>query len=185
MISTFARKEVINLDEYVRNSAFEEYQNILTRCVRRNLPLIMALHLEIEDVVQDLSIRMLCSVERYDETRCCAFSKFLYHELQHEILNMRRRHKPHGIVGVPRAERLDIVYLDHRENGAFFELPVSESFEECELEEALDALPTEERCVVIRKMNGEPIRKNVERQRLARARQILADYFTERKYEYA
>lgn len=173
------------MDANTPDSALNEYQHILTGCVRRNLPLILALQLEVEDVVQDLTLRLFKAVERYDNNRTCPFQKFLYHELQHEILDIRKRHKPHGIVGVPRDLRLDVVYLDHPgEDGRFYEVPVDVDFDG-RVDEAIGILPQEERAVVIRKMNGEPIRKKAERERLAHAREMLSGYFFERKYEYA
>lgn len=176
---------MISLDEYVRDNTFEEYQNILVGCVRRNLPLIMALQLEIEDVVQDLSLRMFRSIERFDGDRCRSLPLFLYHELQHEILNMRRRHKPHGIVGVPRDMRIDMIYLNQpREDGTFWDLPVYEDFDVTN-RDAINALPEDERSVLVRKMNGEPIRKKADRELLANARLTLSDFFSERIHEYA
>lgn len=173
------------MDICTRDSVFEEYQNILSGCVRRNLNLILDLQLEIDDVVQDLSIRLYRAIERFNDNRCPSLPAFLYRELQYEILDMRRRNKPHGIVGVPKDARPSFVYLDQpREDGLFFELPTEDDLE-IYVKSIVEMLPAEEYAVVMRKMHGEPVRKKVERQSLARAREMLADYFAEREYEYA
>ena len=164
-------------DTTARDAAFAEHQNILNGCIRRNLPLILALQLEVEDVVQDLSFRLIKSIERYDSERACPLPAFLYHELQHEILDIRRRHKPHGIIGVPDDMRLDIVSLDQpREDGTFFELPAEAEYDSS-YAEAMEALPADERAVVARKMSGYPIRKKAEREYLEKARETLSVYF--------
>ena len=172
------------MDKTARNIAFEENQQLITGCVKRNYPLIAALRIEVEDVVQDLSLRMCRSIERYDGNRCRSLPMFLYHELQHEILDMRRRHKPHGIVGVPRDARLDVVYLDQPlEDGAYFEIPVEEDFN-IDTYDVVDALPADERAVVVKSLRGEPVRKSAERGLLESARAKLSAYFPERNLMY-
>ena len=173
------------MDAHVRDTAFEDNRHILNGCVKRNLPLILALQLEVEDVVQDLSLRLIRAIERFDNERTCPLPKFLHHELQHEILDMRRRHKPHGIVGVPRDMRLDIVQLDHpRGDGSFFEIPTEADLDDG-IDEAIGNLSDDERSVIIRKMSGYPIRKKAEREHLENARETLSKYFSERELKYA
>ena len=119
------------MGECMRDAAFERHRYLLNGCVKRNLPLIMALQLEIEDVVQDLSIRLIRAIDRFDNKNTCTLPKFLYHELQYEILDIRRRHKPFGIRGVPKDLRLDVIYLDQpQHDGTYYELASKTDFDD-------------------------------------------------------
>ena len=172
------------MDTIARNNAFESNRHLLHGCIKRNYPLISALRLEVEDVFQDLSLRMCRSIERFDKDQCRSLPFFLYHELQHEILNMRRRHKPYGMVGVPRDTSPDVVYLDHpKADGTYWDIPAEEDFD-VSTREFIQSLPEDERTVFVRKMNGEAIKKKTERCLLASARERLAEFFTERTLEY-
>ena len=165
--------------------SIEEYQNILAGCISRNLPLIMALQLEIEDVKQDLNIRLLKALGRFEPDRCRSLPLYLYHELQYEILDIRRRHRPHGIVGVPKDIRLDLLYLDRRDtDGEFVEIPIDDDYDFFS-HDIIQMLPEDERSVLLKKISGYPIRKKSEISLLERAHIKLSDYFPERKFEYA
>lgn len=164
------------LDNRERDKVFEEHQYIIRACIKRNLPLIKALYLEIEDVAQDLSLRMLNAIERYDSSRerCSSLSTFLYSELQYEILNMSRRHRPAGIAGAAGGKGIELFYLDKPlENGTMFEIPTTECFERFEVLDAINALPPDERNVTICKVRGEPIRKKNEKEAFFRAKEML------------
>ena len=162
----------------------QEHQKLLSKCIAKNLPLIMALQLEIEDVKQDLSIRMLKAINRFEADRCRSMSLFLKHELKFEILDIRRRHKPHGIVGVPEDLRLEIVYLDHTEEECMpVELSANDEYDLI-TQDALKILHDDERSIFTRKMNGERIQKKSELSLLDKALVKLTDYF-ERMGGYA
>jgi len=163
----------------------EEYQNILSGCIARNLPLIMALQLEIEDVKQDLYVRLLKAIGRFDTDRCRSMPMYLKHELQYEILDIRRRHKPHGMVGVPKDKRLDTISLDHEsEDGAFFELPTHDEYNLISHDIA-ELLHDDEYSVLNRIISGERLYKKAELTLLEKARTKLTDYFPERMCRYA
>jgi DNA-directed RNA polymerase specialized sigma24 family protein len=145
----------------------------------------MALQLEIEDVKQDLNVRLLKAIGRFDKDRCRSLPAYLYHELQYEILDMRRFHRPHGIVGVPKDERLEFLNLDYiNPDGELVEIPTNDNYD-LFMHDILQILHEDERTVLLKQMDGYPIRKKSERSLLEKARMKLSDYFPERKAEYA
>jgi len=166
-------------------SAIEEYENILEGCIARNLPLIIALQLDIEDVRQELTIRMWRALGKFDEERSPSLPSFLRHELQYELLDIRRRHMPHGMKSVPRNERINVVYLDERfSDNTFPEIPVDDCYD-LALHDIMKLFTEEELAVIKRKYVGESIRSKPEKSILARARAVLSEYFPERMPEYA
>lgn len=93
-------------------SLFEQHKNLINRTIRRNRPLLSALRLEDEDVAQQLSIAMLSAIRRFDPDRSESLAACIWYSLQYEVLNIKRRYKPHGVTGVPRGYRLEFLYLD-------------------------------------------------------------------------
>ena len=173
------------MDNRVRNNLFAENQHLISGCVKRNMPLITALRIETDDVYQDLSLKMCRAIEKYDNRRCLSMPLFLYHELQHEILDLRRRHKPYGMVGVPKDVRPDVIFLNHPlSDGTYFDIPADDENLDSKHDISL-LLTTAEHEVITRKVNGEYIRKKTERTLLSSAREKLIEYFHERMPEYA
>lgn len=99
-----------NLDE----ALYEEHKNLICRTIWRNRPLLAALRLENDDVAQQLSITMLSAIKKFDPNKSASLRVHIKHSLQYEILNMKRRHKPHGITGVPNGCRLNFHSFDNR-----------------------------------------------------------------------
>lgn len=93
-------------------SLFEKHKNLIQKTIWRNRPLLSALHLEDEDVAQQLAIALLLAIRRFDPDRSESLTAYLRYSLQYEILNIKRRFKPHGVTGVPQGCRVDFLYLD-------------------------------------------------------------------------
>lgn len=173
------------MDANERNATFEDYQNLIYWCVNKNFRLIKALQLEIEDVTQELAIRLLRAIDKFDDQRSKSMSTFLCYELQYEMLNMRRRHKPYGVTGVPKDKQLPMLFLDQpREDGTFYELSTLDD-DLCDFTEAMQRLPVAEQRVVARKMQGEIIRKKADKQLLSSAQEKVTAYYQERTFNYA
>lgn len=120
---------------------FTEHQNIIRSTIRRNQPLISALRLETEDVAQDLSIAMLSAIESFDPERSDNLAAHITCKLQFEILSMKRRHKPHGVTGVPNGERINFLRLDAaRPDSLAYELPDYDDTSGIEVSELLNRL---------------------------------------------
>jgi DNA-directed RNA polymerase specialized sigma24 family protein len=92
---------------------FAEHSHLINRAIQINRPLLTALRLEDEDVAQHLAITMLAAIRKFDSERSASLAAYISCSLQYEILNIKRRHRPHGITGVPKNRRIDFMYLDN------------------------------------------------------------------------
>ena len=91
---------------------FEEHKGLINSVIWKNHPLLSALRLEFEDIAQELSIIMIKAIRKFDPDRSASLAAHIRCSLQYEILNIKRRYKPHGITGVPKSSRLNFLYLD-------------------------------------------------------------------------
>jgi hypothetical protein len=108
---------------------FETHKNLIKITIWKNRVLLKALRLEDDDVAQQLSIAMLKAIRNFDPERSPSLAAHIRCSLQYEILNIKRRHKPCGITGVPKGERVSFLYLDRLlPDGDRFELPVYDDF---------------------------------------------------------
>ena len=90
------------MDFTTRNDTFLENENMIRRVMRRNLPLIHALRLEWDDVYQELAIAALRAIESFDPSRSNSIKVHIWAKLQYAILDIKERHKPHGLAAFDR-----------------------------------------------------------------------------------
>jgi len=154
------------MNQITRNNIFMENENLIKRTMRRNRLLLRALRLEEDDVYQELALAALRAIESFDPLRCDNIRIHIWAQLQYAVLDIKRRHKPHGLSAYdcfgPGVFSLDLSdesnhlvqtdpYLD-----AYEEDPVRER----RLRQALSRLEPQEREVVILYLGGmEPTRK--------------------------
>ena len=60
--------------------------------------MLYALHLELDDVYQELAIAALQAIDTYDDRRCDSITVHIWAKLQYAVLTIKRRNKPHGIM---------------------------------------------------------------------------------------
>ena len=82
------------MDSITRNHIFMENIDLINRTLRLHRFLLYALHLELEDVYQELAITALQAIDSYDDRRCDSVAVHIWAELQYEILNLKRRCSP-------------------------------------------------------------------------------------------
>lgn len=149
-------------------SLFEEHKNLIQKTMWRNHLLLSALHLEDEDVAQQLAITLLLAIRRFDPDRSESLTAYLRYSLQYEILNIKRRFKPHGITGVPKGHRVDFLYLDNVLTGdRAYELPSDDDISSFEVSELFEHLTAKETEAVRLKVYGFPVRRKVHTAALA------------------
>lgn len=142
---------------------YEEHKSLINSTIRRNRPLLAALRLESEDVAQDLSIAMLSAIERFNPERSESLAAHITCSLQYEILNIKRRHKPHGITGVPKGERINFLYMDDElPNGGSYEIPSYDDTSAFEVSELLESLSEPESKVIELRTNGVYLRQKAQ-----------------------
>ena len=98
-------------------SLFMEHCGKIKGLMRKNRSTLSALHLEDEDVWQQLSIALLLAIRRFDPGGSASPDAHIWRFLRHEMLNIKRRSGPHGVTGVPRGFRPDFTRLDETAPG--------------------------------------------------------------------
>lgn len=126
------------------------YEDMIHRVIRRNYPLLQALHLDPEDVYQDLAIAAIRASWTFDPRRSDSLEAYMYMKLQYAILDMKRDYQPAGLTRVdgarPRVSSLEYC-LEHGLQVAAAEYEESDS--DLRLREALRRLNPQERQVVL------------------------------------
>lgn len=88
------------MDTMTRNQIFMENEEIITRVMRRNAPLLRALRLEWDDVYQELAVAMLNAIKTFDPARSESLRAHIWMKLQYAVLDIKRRHSPHGMTAM-------------------------------------------------------------------------------------
>jgi hypothetical protein len=139
---------------------FEEHKSLIKSVIWKNHPLLAALHLDFEDVSQQLSITMLLAIRKFDPNRSESLAAHIRCSLQYEILNIKRRHKPHGVVGIPKDFRPEFRYLaGELPDGSAYELPVDDDMTAVEVSDLFGGLSEQEAEAVTLRLHGHPVRR--------------------------
>lgn len=165
------------LDVMTRNELLLQYEPVVRWTIKHNWTLICALHLDADDVYQDLCITMMKAIDGFDPQRSDSLKTHIISRLQYEVKNFKRRYKPHGMTG---ARRADVVFcsLDYKpENYRHLEIPVEASYDLVEFAEAMALLSREEKTVVEERIEGVHHRAKAQQSILAAAQQKLSQYY--------
>jgi hypothetical protein len=157
---------------------FEEHKSLINSVMWKNRPLLAALRLEREDVSQQLAIAMLTAIRKFDPNRSDSLGAHIRCSLQYEILGLKRRHKPHGVKGIPGSHRADFRYLDcELPDGGIYELPAEDDMTGIELSDLFNNLSELEAEVVSLKMQGYTIRRKVHKAALDGVRRKFMELY--------
>ena len=83
-----------------RNRIVEENLPMIDKVIRRNWSLMIAAHLDYDDVYQDLAIRLIRCVENFDPDKGTLHTH-IYSQLKCELLNCKAPRKLTGVVDAP------------------------------------------------------------------------------------
>ena len=168
------------MDSITRNHIFMENIDLINRTLRLHRFLLYALHLELEDVYQELAITALQAIDSYDDRRCDSVAVHIWEELQYEILNLKRRCSPLTMMDHERRVAAGL-YRVRAEDFGF--LPVTainsdaDLIREKRLRQALARLEPQERRAVLDYLDGmKPTRKPV-KDSFDAALEKLRDYY--------
>ena len=161
------------MDTMTRNHIFMENIDLINRTLRRHRLLLYALHLELDDVYQELAIAALQAIDTYDDRRCDS-------KLQYAVLTIKRRNKPHGIMacegfapGVLSLELSeDYGYPAVAETGSDDDL-----IRERRLRQALARLEPQERRAVLDYLDGMKPARRSEKNSFDAALEKLRDFY--------
>ena len=103
LLDSQRRKESVVKNNYSiaeRNRIVEENLPMIDKVIRRNWSLMIAAHLDYDDVYQDLAIRLIRCVENFDPDKGTLHTH-IYSQLKYELLNCKAPRKLTGIVDAP------------------------------------------------------------------------------------
>lgn len=141
-----------------RNEIFMENVGMIRRVMKRNWTLICAMHLDWDDVYQELAMAALNAIETFDPMRSECIQAHIWMKLQYAVLTIKRQHRPCGLTGFGNQQRPVVVSLEQSDGMDRF-LAAEPEKEPAELSpamrQALSRLDEEERRAVIRYLNDQ------------------------------
>ena len=167
------------MDIITRNMIFMDHLDLIQRTLNRNRLLLYALHLEQDDVYQELAMAALQAIESFDASRSASISTHIWMQLQYAILDLKRRRKSHGLTGAsafaPAVWSLEL----SEEYGHPIAVDPYEEEPLCEkrLRQALSKLAPSERQAVILYLEGTKPRRRAEREMLNIAMEKLREFY--------
>ena len=169
-----------HMDTMTRNHIFMENIDLINCTLRRHRLLLYALHLELDDVYQELAIAALQAIDTYDDRRCDSITVHIWAKLQYAVLTIKRRNKPHGIMacegfapGVLSLELSeDYGYPAVAETGSDDDL-----IREKRLRQALARLEPQERRAVLDYLDGMKPARRSEKNSFDAALEKLRDFY--------
>lgn len=167
------------MDIITRNTIFMEHLDLIHRTLRRNQLLLYALHLERDDVYQELAMAALQAIESFDASRSGSIAVHIWAQLQYAILTIKRRHKPHGFTAAGLSS--PVVWSLELSEEFGYQIAADSCEEDllCEsrLRQALSRLDFPERQAVILYLDGINPRRRAERDVLNAAMKKLREFY--------
>lgn len=141
-----------------RNYLFEEKEYLINVTVNKHRGLIRACCMDVDDVYQELSLRLLEALDEYDADKCPNLDAYLTLQLRYRLMNMKACCKLTGVAEAPKKgfSLLSLDALD--ENGLAMQVPVCDDKPNVLwLEQEIDALPSVQRKTVFRLLSGKRV----------------------------
>ena len=163
-----------------RNDMLNGYLNVINWVINLNWPLISALQLEREDVFQDLCVAAIMALDSFDPDKGCTCRSYLISKLQYAVLDLKRKHKVHGMTGYDYKNPATFVPLNVDFDGYSIDAPSEESYELVELEMFMEGFPREQRTLISERVHGKFHRKKAERASIQNALESIVDGYIRR-----
>ncbi len=94
-----------------RNRIVEEHLSCIDEVIRRNRALMIAAHLDYDDVYQELAVRLIRCVESFDPDKG-QLKKYIKAQLQYELLNCKDSRRQYGFTHAPCDLRGTVISLN-------------------------------------------------------------------------
>lgn len=104
----------ISIEE--RNRVVTSYLWCIDSVIRQNYSLVQAAHLDVDDVYQELALRLIRAVERY-RPGSRSLEGYIFAQLKYELLNCKSARARYGFSAAPYDLRGAIVPLEILEKG--------------------------------------------------------------------
>ena len=85
-----------------RNRLFEEKEHLICMTMNKHSLLIYICHMDKNDVYQELAVRMLEALEKYDPAKCKSLEAYLMQRLKYRILQMKDGSKLYNMPFAPQ-----------------------------------------------------------------------------------
>lgn len=172
------------MDAITRNKIFMEHLDLINRTMRRNRLLLYALHLDPDDVYQELAIAALQAIDSFDAQRCDSVKVHIWAKLQYTILDMKRQYKPHGLTpqgssSCPSVWSLDLLGEDSVSSALDGQ---EDQEQEKRLRQTLSRLDPQERQAVILYLKGVRPAHKAEKHSLESALDKLREFYLTAQY---
>ena len=95
-----------------RNALVEEYLWCIDSVIWLNNTLVVAAHLDREDVYQSLALRLIRAVERYDQAKGPTLKKYILDQLKYELLSCSSPQAKYGFTNAPHQLYDVVVSMD-------------------------------------------------------------------------
>jgi DNA-directed RNA polymerase specialized sigma24 family protein len=172
------------MDAIIRNEIYERKEYLIGIAMKKHWRLIRAVRLDPSDVRQELTVRLLESIGKYDPTRCSNMDAYLTLQLRYRLLHMRECAK---LSGVPQAPRRDFAVMSINAPNSFgLEMQIP-SYDRTSnivwLENEIASLPDPQRTAIDRLLSGKRVHGN--NKHLKAARSYLRGRVNEMASQYA
>ena len=104
-----------------RNEIVEAHLWCIHTVIRQNWPLVQAANMDYDDVYQQLSIRLIRAVAGFDPEKG-TLEQHIFAQLKFELLNCKTPYRLHGITGLPKGYRKEIISIDTIRKGNPFNM---------------------------------------------------------------
>ncbi len=154
-----------------RNYLFEEKAYLVNVTMNKHYRLIRACRMEDDDVYQQLSLRLVNALDKYDSSRCPNMDAYIMLQLRYELWNMKAGSKRTGVACAPK-KSFSLVSLDAKEAAGYpARTPAySDTSNVLWLEREIDSLPHEQKSVLSRLLSGRRVSSNNKALQAARLR---------------
>lgn len=162
---------------YDRNSLFEVKEHLIGEVIGSNYTMLRACKMDRQDVYQELAIRLLEAIEKYDERICDNLDAYLTVSLKNRLFNLTSCSKRFGMPYAPKRGFSVLSLQDLDQYGNEREIPSVEDFSDTVwIKREISALPSNQRHALRRLLSGKRVTSNNKALTAARRRfRILTD----------
>ena len=95
-----------------RNQLVEQYLWCIDAVIRQNYPLIVAAHLDRDDVYQSLAERLIRAIGRYDPAKGRSMKGYICDQLKYELLSCGSARSQYGFTQAPYYLRRAVISIE-------------------------------------------------------------------------
>ena len=102
-----------------RNELLKEVMDLPGYIIRENWPLVVATHMEVEDVKQELLLRALQAIETYDPSAGASLRHHVNIAMRYRLIKLARAASNRGMTHVPRGVRVTFCSVEALSESGF------------------------------------------------------------------